>query len=172
MTTRYDLYAAYNSWANERLYEAVARLSDADYRANLGAFFGSIHGTLNHLLVADQIWMFRFTGNGTPPGRLEEILCDDFTALRETRRAEDKRISRYIGGLVTEALEQEIEYELITLPDRMRQKLSLALDHFFNHQTHHRGQVHALLTALGGREAAPSLDLLRFQREVGVVGVR
>lgn len=170
MTARYDLYAGYNSWANERLYDAVARLSDAEYRADRGAFFGSIHGTLNHLLVGDRIWMFRFTGVGTLPQRLDEIPCADFPALRQARRAEDQRISQYVGQLTAQDLECEIQYEPVTLPGRMRQPLSLALDHFFNHQTHHRGQVHALLTAAGGREAAPSLDLLMFHREVGVVG--
>ena len=62
MKTRYTMFAAYNAWANERLYDAAAQLSDADYRADRGAFFKSVHGTLNHLLIGDRIWMRRFTG--------------------------------------------------------------------------------------------------------------
>lgn len=170
MTTRYGLYAGYNAWANERLYEAVARLPDAGYRADRGAFFGSIHGTLNHLLVADRIWMFRFTGEGSLPRRLDEILYEDFATLREARRQEDLRISRFIAQLGADELEREIQYETLAFTSRMRQPLCLALDHFFNHQTHHRGQVHALLTAAAGRDGAPSLDLLLYQREVGAAG--
>jgi len=99
MKSRYLMFARYNRWANERLYDATAALPDAEYRADRGAFFKSLHGTLNHLLVADRIWMRRFTGTGTAPDELDAILHQDFTALREARRAEDERISRYVDGL-------------------------------------------------------------------------
>jgi uncharacterized damage-inducible protein DinB len=82
MTERYRMFAAYNAWANVRLYDAAAKLSDADYRVDRGAFFKSVHGTLNHLLVADRIWMQRFTGTGEAPGRLDAILHEDFGDLR------------------------------------------------------------------------------------------
>ena len=99
MKSRYLMFAGYNAWCNERLYDAAAKLSDADYRADRGAFFKSLHGTLNHLLVGDRIWMQRFTGQGEVPKSLDAILYDDFAALRAARRAEDARISRYIEGL-------------------------------------------------------------------------
>ena len=73
----FSQFAAYNAWANRRLYDAAARLSDADYRADRGAFFKSMHGTLNHLLVADRVWMSRFTGQGEAPKRLDAILHED-----------------------------------------------------------------------------------------------
>jgi uncharacterized damage-inducible protein DinB len=99
MTYRYSMFAAYNAWCNERLYDAVAQVSDANYRADRGAFFKSLHGTLNHLLVGDRIWMQRFTTQGEAPLTLDAILYDDFAQLRAARRAEDERISRYISSL-------------------------------------------------------------------------
>jgi hypothetical protein len=82
---RYRMFAGYNAWCNTRLYDAAARLRDADYRANHGAFFKSLHGTLNHLLVGDRIWMQRFTGEGEIPKSLDAILYDDFAGLRAAR---------------------------------------------------------------------------------------
>jgi uncharacterized damage-inducible protein DinB len=94
MESPFSMLAAYNSWANRRLYEAAAALSDADYRADRGAFFKSVHGTLNHLLVGDRIWMKRFTGEGDAPTKLDAILFDDLPSLRSARVAEDARIER------------------------------------------------------------------------------
>ncbi|MCZ7656439.1 MAG: DinB family protein [Xanthobacteraceae bacterium] len=169
MTSRYATLAAYNAWANQRIYAAAETLSEADYRADRGAFFKSVHGTLNHLLVADRIWTKRFTGEGEHPNRLDAILHEDLAALRAARAAEDARIARWIGGLSAEDLAGVIRYRTITNPRTVEQELAPALDHFFNHQTHHRGQVHALLTAIAGE--APSLDLILLQRESGT-GIR
>ncbi len=167
MPHRYTMFAGYNAWANARIYDAASALSDADYRADRGAFFKSVHGTLNHLLVADRIWMRRFTGEGPSPTRLDQILFEDFSGLRDARRAEDQRIIDYIAGLTDADLNGPFRYRTITNPVTIEQPLALALDQFFNHQTHHRGQVHALLTALTGNERTPSLDLIIYQRESG-----
>jgi uncharacterized damage-inducible protein DinB len=166
MKFRYTMFAAYNRWANERVYDAAQRLSDDEYRADRGAFFKSVHGTLNHLLVGDRIWMRRFTGTGDAPNRLDAVLYDEFDALRIARRAEDARIESWVSSLSEDALRGRFQYRTIVNPVTMEQELAPALDHFFNHQTHHRGQVHCLLTAITGD--APSLDLLIFQRENGV----
>src|SRR5690606_8377687 len=99
----------------------------------------------------------RFTGAGDAPDKLDAILYDDFGELREARRAEDLRISRYCNGLDASSLAGEFSYRTIARPATITQKLAPALDHFFNHQTHHRGQAHCLLTAIAGRDAAPSL---------------
>ncbi len=99
MKAHFDMLARYNAWANRRLYDAAAALSDAEYRADRGAFFKSMHGTLNHLLVGDRIWMRRFTGHGEAPTTLDAILHEDFAALRAAREAEDARILRFIEGL-------------------------------------------------------------------------
>jgi uncharacterized damage-inducible protein DinB len=102
MKARYEMFAAYNRWANERIYDAAAKLSDMDYRADRGAFFKSVHGTLNHMVVGDLIWMRRFTGTGDSPSRLDAILYDEFPKLRAAREAEDERIVQWVAGLTDE----------------------------------------------------------------------
>ncbi len=168
MKAHFTMFAHYNAWANRRLYDAASRLSDADYRAERGAFFGSIHRTLNHVLVGDRIWMRRFTGEGPTYTDLDAVPYDDFASLREARDAEDARIGAWVDTLDTDKLASTFSYRTVSRPADITQRLAPALAHFFNHQTHHRGQVHCLLTEIGGREAAPSLDLIYFQRETGV----
>jgi uncharacterized damage-inducible protein DinB len=172
MKSRYRMFAGYNAWCNERLYDATALLSDVDYRAERGAYFKSLHGTLNHLLVGDRIWMKRFTGAGELPPSLDAILYEDFVELRAARRSQDVLISRYIEELDDHALTGTIRYRTFVNPQYIEQALAPALDHFFNHQTHHRGQAHALLSALIGNDATPSFDLIIYQRETGQGGLR
>lgn len=172
MPSRYSMFAGYNAWCNERLYTAATRVSDADYRANRGAFFVSLAGTLNHLLVGDRIWMQRFTGEGDVPKSLDAILYDDFAALRQARLTEDAKINRYIASLSEADLAGTIRYRTFVNPASIEQELAPALDHFFNHQTHHRGQAHALLTGIIGNEATPSFDLIVYQRESGQGALR
>jgi uncharacterized damage-inducible protein DinB len=158
----YQMFGHYNAWANARLYEAVALLSGEQYRADRGAFFKSVHGTLNHLLVTDRIWMQRFTGEGTAPDRLDAILFEAFGELRAARETEDRRIVAFVDGLDDGRIAGMIRYRRVSSPELIEQPLAAALAHWFNHQTHHRGQAHALLTGLVGK--APELDLLYFQR--------
>jgi uncharacterized damage-inducible protein DinB len=160
------MMAGYNAWCNERIYDVVAQLPDADYRADRGAFFKSVHGTLNHLLVADRIWLKRFSGRGDAPNRLDAILFENLDDLRDARHREDERIIAYIDSLSEADLGGRIRYKTITNPVEIEQPLAPALIHFFNHQTHHRGQVHGLLTGFGLE--APSLDLILFQRKSGM----
>ncbi len=164
MKAHFDTFAQYNAWANLRLYDAAADLSDADYRADRGAFFKSMHGTLNHLLVTDRIWMQRITGQGDAPDRLDAILFDDLVPLRSAREAEDRRIVAHVTGLDAARLAGVIRYRRVSTPEMFEQPLAPALAHLFNHQTHHRGQAHMILTSLGRK--APELDLLYFQRIV------
>jgi uncharacterized damage-inducible protein DinB len=168
MIEHFRMFADYNAWANRRLYDAAAALSDDDYRAERGAFFGSLHRTFNHILVADRIWMQRFTGDGPTYTDLEAILYDDLPALREAREAEDARITSWVESLDDATLAGTFTYRTIVKPTGITQPLAPAVAHFFNHQTHHRGQAHCLLTETGRRDAAPSLDLIMFQRETGV----
>ena len=167
MTARYLMFAGYNAWCNERLFATAAQVSDADYRADRGAFFKSLHGTLNHLLIGDRIWMRRFSGGGEAPPSLDAILYDDFAQLRAARRSEDDRITRYVAGLREDDLAKTIRYRTVVNPQDIEQDLAPALDHFFNHQTHHRGQAHALLSAIVGNERTPSFDLIIYQRQTG-----
>jgi uncharacterized damage-inducible protein DinB len=165
MKPLFQMLAAYNTWANERLYDAAARIPDAEYRRDRGAFFGSLHGTLNHLLLGDRIWMHRFTGEGEEPKELDAILYDDFAELCAARRAEDVRIVDYVAGLSEKDLAGTIRYRSTRSPAEIEQLLAPLLLHFFNHQTHHRGQAHCLLTEITGE--APSFDLLVYQRQTG-----
>ena len=162
----FSMLAGYNVWANRRLYDAAAALPDADYRADLGAFFGSLHRTMNHILSGDRIWMKRFTGTGEAPTTLDAVLYDDLGDLRAAREAEDARILAWVTDLDAAALAGRFHYRAISSPQEFEQPLGPALLHLFNHQTHHRGQCHALLTGLTGD--APSFDLILYQREAGI----
>ena len=158
----YRMFGHYNAWANSRLYDAAARLSNEQYRADRGAFFKSVHGSLNHLLVTDRIWMQRFTGEGEAPNRLDAILFETLDELRVARETEDRRIVDFVERLDEARIAGTIKYRRVSSPEQFEQHLAPALAHWFNHQTHHRGQIHALLTGLIG--TAPELDLLFFQR--------
>jgi uncharacterized damage-inducible protein DinB len=171
MQTHFAMFARYNEWANRRVYDCAGRLSDLEFHADRGAFFGSVCNTLNHILVADRIWLARFTGEGPTYSRLDLILHEDFSALRREREGEDQRITAWIDTLDDARLGRTFTYVPVTEPKQITQPLGPALSHLFNHQTHHRGQVHALLTAIGGRAAAVPLDLMHFQRETGLAAV-
>jgi uncharacterized damage-inducible protein DinB len=162
MKQHFAMFAAYNRWANDRIYEAAASLSEAEFNQTTGVVFGSVMGTLNHLLVADRIWMKRFTGLGDAPARLDAIVHAALPALRIARRAEDARIVDWIDGLTRDALAGRFTYVTVTDMRTISQRLAPALAHFFNHQTHHRGQAHACLTILGKPSVA--LDMIYFQR--------
>ena len=170
MKARFEQLAAYNRWANARLYEAALALSDEDYRRDVGAFFRSLHGTLNHLLVADRIWMKRLTGEGEAPERVSAILHDDLRQLALARADEDDRIVRYIASLDEVALGGNLKYAT-TSGKPFEQQRADVLSHFFNHQTHHRGQAHTILSIVTGTEP-PSLDLLQMQRGIAAPDLR
>jgi len=162
MQQHFRMFAAYNRWANALVYDAAAALTEDELTRNSGAFFGSMLGTLNHLLVADRIWMKRFTGEGEAPKALDTILFTDFARLRAAREAEDERIVAWTDTLTPKALAGRFTYMTVTDVRTVSQRLAPALAHFFNHQTHHRGQAHMILTALG--KPSLVLDLVYFQR--------
>ena len=118
---------------------------------------------LNHLLTADQVWMHRFTGQGPSPDRLDMIQHETLADLRRAREAEDKRILDYVDGLTDAQLAGSIRYRRVSTPEVFEQALAPALAHFFNHQTHHRGQAHSILCSFGRRGLV--LDLLAHQRQ-------
>jgi len=165
MKEHFEMFAAYNRWANGVVYAAARELDEEELERHQGAFFGSMIGTLNHLLSADRIWMKRFTGAGDAPGALNTILHPDLDELESARKAEDERIIEWVGGLPEDALANNFSYTPITNPEPVTQKLGSALSHFFNHQTHHRGQCHMILTSLG--KPSLTLDLVWFQRVAG-----
>ena len=161
--THFALLARYNKWANARLYNMAGALPEEAYRRNVGAYFGSLHGTLNHLLAADRIWLRRLTGSGEHPDKLNATVCEDLSSLRTARQREDKRISGFVEQLEEAQLERPWDYKTLNGTPQ-RQPLGQILAHLFNHQTHHRGQAHAILTVLGVTEPDP-LDLLIMLRE-------
>lgn len=159
MKAHFERLAQYNRWANRRLYAVAAELSDAQFREDRGAFFGSLRGTLNHILVGDRIWFGRIEGQGAMPSALDEILHDGFADLRAAREAEDERIVRVVSGLDEARLDSLFAYrntkgEAVELP------FAPVLTHVFNHQTHHRGQAHTLLSQFG--LDAPVIDFVYF----------
>jgi len=156
------MFASYNRWANSRVYEAAAELSDKEWQKDVGAFFGSAMGTLNHLVTADRIWMKRFTGLGEAPNALNAIVDRTFEGLRKERILEDERIVAWVESLTPKDLAGRFTYMTLTDVRTVSQRLAPALAHMFNHQTHHRGQVHTILTMLG--RPSISLDMVAFQR--------
>ena len=161
LVEHYRALARYNAWMNGTLYEKAAELSDAERRRDAGAFFRSIHGTLNHLLLTDRAWLWRFTGDAriaesrdaagrriAMTGRLDQELYADFDQLRRERVRTDADITAFADALTPERLDAEIVYRT-TAGVEQRHALWWAVSHFFNHQTHHRGQVTALLKQAG-----------------------
>ncbi|MEQ1938668.1 DinB family protein [Mesorhizobium sp. CN5-321] len=162
MKQHFMMFAAYNQWANNRIYDAALELTDEEFNRPVGAVFGSLMGTLNHLLVTDRIWMKRFTGEGDAPAALDAIVHKGLGALRVSRETEDRRIIDWLGSLSEKELAGRFTYMTVTDMRTVSQRLAPALAHLFNHQTHHRGQAHMILTVLG--QPSVPLDLIYFQR--------
>ncbi len=152
--------ARFNAWANTGLYESCARLSDAEYKRDRKAFFGSVHNTLNHLLVVDRLWRGRVEGWKAEISSLDQILHKDFDVLRVARVAEDTAIVRLVDGLDAKRLLQPLKYKFMD-GTPAETKLDLVLMTLFNHQTHHRGQVHVMLTQAGIKPAA--MDIIDYE---------
>ncbi len=149
MLTYARTMARYNAWMNERLYDCCARLTDEQRKHDAGAFFKSIHGTLNHLLLGDRIWMGRFTDRPFAVSSLAQELYADFDRLRAERRQTDAAISAWVGSLDQSDFAGELSYTSVVNPQPRKCPLWLAVAHFFNHQTHHRGQLTTLLSQRG-----------------------
>jgi uncharacterized damage-inducible protein DinB len=156
--------AGYNAWANRRLYAVAATLLPEELsRKRPAAFFRSIIGTLNHLVVTDRIWLHRLEGCGPHHTRLDAEPFPSFSDLQAVREVEDERLDAYAAGLTQARLEADLVYRT-TRGIELRQPLWQVLAHLFNHQAHHRGQAHALIREAGLEP--PELDLLLYQRDV------
>jgi uncharacterized damage-inducible protein DinB len=162
MKHHFEHLAAYNRWANARLYQAALVLNEVDYRRNVGAFFKSMHGTLNHVLLTDRIWMKRLTGEGEHPDHLDAIIHEDRPRLALARADEDDRIVSFVESLDDALISGTLKYTT-TSGTQFEQPRAAILSHLFNHQTHHRGQAHTILSICTEREP-PQLDLLAMQR--------
>ena len=171
MRSTFTLLASYNEWMNTRVYAAAALLPHEELIANRGAFFGSILGTLNHLVVGDRIWLRRFASHPSKhaalkpldtlplPKSLDEILFIDLAALVEHRRMLDEVIKNWTESLNDADLSHVLHYTTMKGVVGMKRFSDLLL-HFFNHQTHHRGQVSTLLHQAGKDVGVTDLLLL------------
>jgi uncharacterized damage-inducible protein DinB len=157
----YRLLARYNGWFNQRVYDAGERLTDEERKRDRGAFFGSIHNTLNHVMWGDQAWLKRFAAQGVafaalpdsllalPAGALHgTVLFEDWAALRAQRERLDAAIEDFANGMPPDYPLRTMRYANTRGVQREHPAWQ-ALTHFFNHQTHHRGQVTALLMQAG-----------------------
>jgi uncharacterized damage-inducible protein DinB len=142
------MMAGYNRWMNEKLYAACAQLSDDDRKRDRKAFFRSIHGTLNHVLLTDRGWLARFDGKPWPFRSLDEELYGDFDELRRERVKTDREVEEFLAGVSPERLDAPFSYQNYA-GQKFAHPLAPALVHLFNHQTHHRGQATTLLSQLG-----------------------
>ena len=161
MLEHYRLTARYNRWMNERLYAAASGLSDAERKRDRGAFFGSLHNTLAHLVLADKVWLNRFAAQdkrfaaltpavlAMPPFTgLDQVLFDDFEAMRAHRAEMDAAIEAWTAELAPDDVTRLMRYATSKGVPREHQAW-YAFSHFFNHQTHHRGQATTLLMQAG-----------------------
>ncbi len=139
----------YNRWMNERLMATCSQLSDEERKRDRGAPFGSIHGLWNHILVADRLWLARFEGAPLPYSRLDEEICADWDELQTERALTDAAIDAFIAALSDEKLDATLYFVSLSNPQPRQLPLWVAVQHLFNHQTHHRGQITALMEQAG-----------------------
>lgn len=162
MKQHFRRLAHYNQWANERIYAAAANLDPEDYFANRRAYFKSVHGTLNHILAIDKLWFGRFTGDLYALPSYDVILHGSLAGLREARTAFDKHIIDVIDKLAEERIGGVFHW-ITTEGESYTSTLDRCLTQIFNHQTHHRGQVHTLLCQLAGD--APPIDFFHCMND-------
>jgi uncharacterized damage-inducible protein DinB len=163
MKSYFQSLARYNRWANRRIYGALAELSADEIAAPRIGFFPSLLKTLNHLIVADRIWLSRLTAIPDPETKaLDQIIAADLTALTAQRAALDERIIAVVDDLPAARLGEVLVYKTMA-GSPFETPIDMVLAHMFNHQTHHRGQAHGMLS--GTQVPPPSLDMIVFLRE-------
>jgi uncharacterized damage-inducible protein DinB len=140
----FQLLANFNTWANTKIFSACKELDDTEYKKDRKAFFSSIHGTLNHLLVVDRAYISRIEGKDHGLKSLDQILYEKLFQLEEARIKEDKRLVDLVNSL----------------SGNQTYTINLILITLFNHQTHHRGQVHNMLSQAGVKP--PQIDIPDF----------
>jgi uncharacterized damage-inducible protein DinB len=160
MKSIFKLMASYNQWMNKSIYEVASGLSAEELEKDRGVFFGSIVGTLNHILVGDIIWLKRFSSHETVftsldyvrdmdvPVSLNVILHPTLSSLSEARIKLDNVIVQFSAELTDQDISSSLAYNN-TKGQPFIKNVGFLLQHFFNHQTHHRGQVSALLSQVG-----------------------
>ncbi len=160
-----QILARYNAWQNTQLEQALTTLDAPALTLDRGAFFGSIMGTINHLLWGDHIWMSRLDGGSAPPGGIKESvsLCATLEDWRTERPRIDERIGVWAEALRSDDLQGDLTWRSAAAGRDVTLPVATCVVHMFNHQTHHRGQVHAMLTAAG--TVGPVSDLVFMPEE-------
>jgi uncharacterized damage-inducible protein DinB len=155
--------ARYNRWQNQNLYGVADALSDAERRKERGAWFGSIHKTLSHVLWADTIQMSRFTTAVSKPsvGIPESVsLYPDWNVLKDERGRFDQVIIDWADSVADAWVATDLTYFSVAIGRELTRPRWIMVTHMFNHQTHHRGQVHSMLTQAGGRPSDTDLPFM------------
>jgi uncharacterized damage-inducible protein DinB len=159
MKTLFIAQALANRWANQLLYAEICKLSPEQLTQASAVNYGSMLGIANHVILGDRLWLYRFTGQGEPLRSVSGIVYPEFAELHVAREELDERIIDFAQGLAEARLAEILNYTTTSGQDKS-QPLALCVAHFFNHQTHHRGQLHGMLGVLG--VSAPDIDLLYF----------
>jgi uncharacterized damage-inducible protein DinB len=160
----FSFLSRYNAWVNPRIYDGAAKLSEAAYRADARLFFGSVHATLNHIMAVDRLWTGRVEGKDRGIRALSQILHDDLASLRAARAGEDGYIQALMDRFTQADLEACVRYTTLEGETVEARRWDL-LTGMFNHQTHHRGQIYAVLRQNG--IALPDLDVVYYLLETG-----
>ena len=157
--TNFQLLANFNKWTNEKIITSCKKLTETEYKKNREAFFSSIHGTLNHLLVVDRAYISRIEGKDHGLKGLDQILFESLLLLEEARIKEDKRLVDLVNSLLEESIHKEITYKGFETGNTTY-TINMILLTLFNHQTHHRGQIHNMLSQAGVKP--PQIDIPDF----------
>ncbi|QPK64478.1 DinB family protein [Methylomonas sp. LL1] len=144
-----QLQARYSRWVNQRLYDACASLTDDERKQDRGVFFASIHGTWNHLLLGDRVWLARLQGQPVPYQRLDLELYADFAELRAAQADCDQALLDWIQGLQSDDLQRRIAFRSLSTGQDKVLAVTIMLTTLLIHKTHHRGQITALLSQCG-----------------------
>jgi len=161
------LQAEHNTWMNRRLYAVCAGMSDEERKRDLGAFFRSVHGTFNHILLADRVWLGRLTGEPFAITSLAQELYADYDELRRERERTDAEIEAFVAGLDEADLDRVLEYRSASGNEPRALRYTVVLTHLFHHQTHHRGQATTLIGQLGYDFGETDLILMPGMNLVG-----
>jgi len=149
----------YNQWMNDKIYTVCETIPDAQRKADRGAFFRSMHGTLNHILLADRTWLGRFQGQPVPYRSLDQELYSDFGVLRQERAKTDGDLQLWVESLTDEVLCAPFTFTSFQGQTATFPLWQLAL-HLFNHQTHHRGQLTTVMNQCGYDSGVTDLLLM------------
>ena len=157
--TNFQLLANFNTWANKKIITSCKKLTETEYKKDRRAFFSSIHGTLNHLLVVDRAYISRIEGKVHGLRGLDQILFENLLQLEKARIKEDKRLVDLVNNLSEESIHKEITYKGFETGNTTY-TINMILITLFNHQTHHRGQIHNMLSQAGIKP--PQIDIPDF----------